>query len=91
MHLDVGTVETRAGQHGPGGLLGDSRVANNIRGFFATRIGSALPDTGKNIDSNFVEKRRVVGVFRGKVASVGLGAACEGLKMATGAQDGRNQ
>nr|XP_008201281.1 PREDICTED: choline O-acetyltransferase [Tribolium castaneum] len=49
VHLEIGTVETRAGQHGPGGslgLLGDSRVANNIRGFFATRIGSALPDTG---------------------------------------------
>lgn len=49
MHLDVGTVETR-GDYGPGGnrsLLGDLRVADNIRGFFATRIGSALPDTGK--------------------------------------------
>lgn len=42
-------METR-GQHGPGGslsLLGESRVATNIRGFFATRIGSALPDTGE--------------------------------------------
>ncbi|KAK9871278.1 hypothetical protein WA026_011548 [Henosepilachna vigintioctopunctata] len=37
------------GQQGPQsglGLLGDSRVATNIRVFFSTRIGSALPDTG---------------------------------------------
>lgn len=49
VHLDSGTVETRA-QHGPGGslsLLGESRVANNIRGFFSNRIGSAIPDTGE--------------------------------------------
>ncbi|KAK9711247.1 hypothetical protein QE152_g25600 [Popillia japonica] len=48
VHLDTSTVENR-GQQGPGGslsLLGESRVATNIRGFFATRIGSALPDTG---------------------------------------------
>ncbi|KAG5899421.1 hypothetical protein JTB14_033614 [Gonioctena quinquepunctata] len=50
VHLDIITVENRGGgQSGPGGtrgLLGESRVASNIRGFFATRIGSALPDTG---------------------------------------------
>lgn len=53
VHLDNGTVETH-GQPAPGGslsLLGESRVASNIRGFFATRIGSALPDTGKSKNS----------------------------------------
>ncbi|KAB0800227.1 hypothetical protein PPYR_05967 [Photinus pyralis] len=48
VHLDSGAVENR-GQYGPGGslsLLGDSRVATNIRGFFANRLGNALPDTG---------------------------------------------
>lgn len=50
MHLDSGIVEVRGGRQsdGPGGslgLLGESRVATNIRGFFAQRI--ALPDTGE--------------------------------------------
>lgn len=50
MHLDIGIVEVRGGRRpfGPGGsfgLLGESRVATNIRGFFTQRI--ALPDTGE--------------------------------------------
>lgn len=51
VHRQSGTTVDTRGQHAtPGGglsLLGESRVATNIRGFFSTRISSALPDTGE--------------------------------------------